>query len=392
MGGMGGARRQASVDNDEYYETLGVKKDCSISDIKKAYKKLAMKHHPDRGGDEEKFKTITTAYEVLSDEEQKEKYDRYGKDGGGGRGGGGGGDVFSQFFGGGGGGGGGRRGKQKGQPMVHPIEATLEDLYNGKVMKLAVTRQVLENPDEEPKPCRECNGQGVVIRVRQLGPGMLQQMQTICGDCGGEGYNVKMKKERKVLEVGIDKGMKHGSKIKFAGEANHKPGMLPGDVVFVVAQKPHAVFKRKGMHLIIQKEVTLKEALCGTSFVVKHLDGREIACTTAAGDIIEPDSFKVIEGEGMPMHENPFVKGKLVIQFVVKFPTAGQLDKKALESLSELLPSPPAAPKIGEDVEECKLEHFDFEMLKQDYQQNKSAYDSDEDEESGGRSVQCAQG
>jgi DnaJ family protein A protein 2 len=390
MGGMGGGGRQQNVDNDEYYETLGVEKDCSIGDIKKAYKKLAMKHHPDRGGDEEKFKTITTAYEVLSDEEQRAKYDRFGKDGGGG--GGGGAVAMSQFFGGGGRGGGGRR-VRKGQPMVHPIEATLEDFYNGKVMKLAVTRQVLENPDEEPKPCRACDGRGVVVRIRQLGPGMLQQMQSVCGECGGEGYNVKMKKERKILEVGIDKGMRHGTKIKFTGEADHKPGMQPGDVIFVLSQKPHAVFKRKGLSLIMRKEVTLKEALCGTSFVVKHLDGREIKCTTKAGDVIEPDSFKVIEGEGMPMHENPFVKGKLVIQFVVKFPRPGELDKKVLESLDDLLPSP-APPKISDDAEECNLEHFDFEMLKQDYQKNRQAYESDDDEEGGGggRSVQCAQG
>merc|ERR1712224_597189 len=168
---------------------------------------------------------------------------------------------------------------------------------------------VMANKDEEPRVCEECNGRGVVVRVRQLGPGMIQQMQSVCPECGGEGYNCEMKKERKVLEVGIDKGMKHGTKIKFANEANHKPGMQPGDVVFVLNQKAHKKFKRKGMHLIMRKEITLQEALCGCKFVINHLDGRDVICSTKAGDVIEPDSFKVIEGEGMPMHGNPFVKG-----------------------------------------------------------------------------------
>ena len=395
-GGMGGGRRE-EADTQEYYDTLGVKKTATPAEIKKAFRKLAMKNHPDRGGDEEKFKAIQTAYEVLSDESKRELYDKYGKEGveqGGGGGGGGGDDIFSALFGGGRGGRRGPSGPKKGENITHPLKCSLEDLYKGKTVKLAINREVQVDKSEKAKVCETCGGKGVVLRMRQIGPGMIQQVQSACPDCNGLGYNVRMKKERKILEVVIEKGMKHGSKIKFHGEADQKPGHLPGDVVFVVQQKEHAVFKRKAHHLIMEKKISLSEALTGCELVIKHLDGRQLVVRSEPGDVISPGTFKRIASEGMPMHGNPFVKGNLIIAFDVEFPSPGSLRQPALKALVDALPDKPrsGADKLGDEAEEYGMEVFTPEMLKADLEQNREAYDSDDDEEGGGgQRVQCQQ-
>ena len=104
--------------------------------------------------------------------------------------------------------------------MVHKLKCTLEQLYNGKTFKLAVQRQVMANPDQEPEICSTCNGQGAVLQTRQLGRGMIQQVQTTCPACNGLRYNTEMKSEKKVLEVIIEKGMSDGAAIRFAGESD----------------------------------------------------------------------------------------------------------------------------------------------------------------------------
>ena len=139
-GGRGGPPKE--IDNTKYYTCLGVEKNAEMKDIKKAFHKLARTHHPDRGGDTEKFQEIQTAYEVLSDKEKRELYDRHGEDGLK-EGGGGGGmdDILSQMFGGGGRGGrGGPPQKKKGKPVMHPLKCTLEEIYSGKTTKIAVNR------------------------------------------------------------------------------------------------------------------------------------------------------------------------------------------------------------------------------------------------------------
>jgi len=234
----------------DFYELLGVTKGASENDIKKGYRKMAVKHHPDKGGDEDMFKAVTRAYEVLSDKEKRAIYDQYGEEGleqGGGGGGMDASDMFSMFFGG------GRRqrsGPRKGEDVVHQINVTLEDLYNGKTRKLAINRKVPEDPDADPGVCRGCDGNGVKMITRQIGPGMIQQMQAHCPQCGGQGYDCKMKQERQVLECAIEKGMKHGQKIVMRGEADQLPGTIPGDVVFVLAQEKHPLFFRKNDDLL----------------------------------------------------------------------------------------------------------------------------------------------
>jgi len=396
-GGMpgGGRGRREEVDNTSYYKALGVEKDASAAEIKKAFRKLAMKKHPDRGGNKEEFQVLQTAHEVLSDPEKRDLYDRFGEEGvqqGGGGGGGGGDDIFSQLFGGRGGGRRGPQGPQKGENITHPLKCSLEDLYNGKTVKLAINREVQVDKSEKATVCSTCNGQGVVMRMRQIGPGMIQQFQTKCPDCNGKGHTVRMKKERKILEVTIEKGMKHGSKIKFHGEADQQPGQLPGDVIFVVQQKEHDVFKRKAHHLIMEHKITLAEALTGFEIAVTHLDGRELLVSSKPGQVLKPGMLKRVASEGMPMHGNPFVKGNLIVAFDVQFPADGALGEAQCKMLREALPAvPPTAAQ--DDPEEYKLDNFSPEMLKADLEQNRSAYDSDDEEEGGGggRGVQCQQ-
>jgi DnaJ family protein A protein 2 len=250
-----------------------VEKTATEQEIKKAYRKLAVKHHPDKGGDEHKFKEINAAYEILSDEEKRRKYDEYGLEGLEENGGGGNGaeDLFSMFFGGGR----SRRssGPRRGEDVNHPIKVSLEDLYNGKTVKLAVSREVIVG---QPTLCKTCDGQGAVLELRQIGLGMVQQIQRACRDCGGEGFQCRKKRERKVLDVLIEKGMRHNQKITFRGMADERPNMEPGSVNFIVQEKPHELFKRKGADLLITKTLSLKEALTGFAWKLKHLDGREI--------------------------------------------------------------------------------------------------------------------
>ena len=137
-----------------------------------------------------------------------------------------------------------------------------------------------------------------------------------CGTCKGK----KVNKDRKVLEVNVEKGMKNGQKIKFAGEADEAPDTIPGDVVFVVQEREHEVFKRKGADLVCNMDLELSEALCGFTRTITHLDGRVLKIDSRPGSVVEPDSVKLIQGEGMPHHGNPFTKGRLFIHFRVKFP------------------------------------------------------------------------
>lgn len=241
------------------------------------------------------------------------------------------------------------------------------------------------------------------MKVRQLGPGMLQQIQAHCDECGGKGKSVNAKlrckecrgnktcKERKVLEVAIDKGARNKQKIKFSGESNASPGVLPGDVVFVLNVKEHAKYTRKGHHLFMNKSISLKDALCGCSFIIEHMDGRQLLVTTEPGQPISAGATKMIEGEGMPMHGNPFVKGNLVIKFDVEFPTS--IDADVAKKLATILPGPNSQVKETVEMELCSLSAFNAAAAAQEYEQNKSAYDSDDEEEGGsGQRVQCAQG
>jgi len=392
--GRAGGRSSANVDTTKLYETLGVQKTADEKEIKKAFRKLAVKHHPDKGGDEAKFKEISAAHEILSDTEKRAKYDKYGLEGVNDDAGGGGrsaDDLFSMFFGGGS----RRSGPQKGESINHPLKVSLEDLYNGKTVKLAINRQVLVG---EPNMCDDCDGQGVVLELRQIGLGMVQQVQKKCATCKGEGYICETKKERKVLEVFIEKGMKNGSKISFRGMADEKPNMEAGDINFIVQEKEHSLFKRKGADLLITKTLSINEALCGFEWIVQHLDGRKIVIQSKPGEVIKPEVaggqpfVKVVSGEGMPSLGNPFVKGNLYVLFRVEFPADGEIDTNTVKLLKKVLPNPSSEIEYDEDeVEICHLDTADVKSFgKGGAAQHNDAYDSDDDD-ANGQNVECRQ-
>ncbi|CAN6486617.1 unnamed protein product [Victoria cruziana] len=307
-------RASKKGDNTKYYEILGVPKDASQEDLKKAYKKAAIKNHPDKGGDPEKFKELAQAYEVLSDPEKREIYDTYGEDAlKEGMAGGAGQDpfeFFQSFFGGSPfGGGGSSRGKRqkRGEDLIHPLKVSLEELYNGTSRKLSLSRNVIcskcngkGSKSGASMKCPGCQGSGVKVSIRQLGPSMIQQLQNTCKDCKGTGETInekdrcpqckgeKVVQDKKVLEVIVEKGMQNGQKITFAGEADEAPDTVTGDIVFVVQLKDHPRFKRKGDDLFVEHTLSLTEALCGFHFVLTHLDNRQLLIKSQPGEVVKP--------------------------------------------------------------------------------------------------------
>ncbi|KAL3828621.1 hypothetical protein ACJIZ3_017423 [Penstemon smallii] len=420
MFGRGGPKKS---DNTKYYEVLGVPKTASPDDLKKAYKKAAIKNHPDKGGDPEKFKELAHAYEVLSDPEKREIYDQYGEDAlKEGMGGGGGGgmhdpfDIFSSFFGGspfGGGGSSRGRRQRRGEDVVHPLKVSLEDLYLGTTKKLSLSRNVLcskcsgkGSKSGASLKCSGCQGTGMKVSIRQLGPGMIQQMQHHCNECKGTGETIndrdrcpqckgeKVVQEKKVLEVHVEKGMQNGQKITFPGVADEAPDTVTGDIVFVLQQKEHPKFKRKnGDDLFVEHQLSLTEALCGFQLILPHLDGRQLLIKSQPGEVVKPNSYKAINDEGMPIYQRPFMKGKLYIHFNVEFPDSLSLDQ--VEALGKVLPSKPQSQLTDMELDECEettLHDVNIEDEMRRKAHHQEAYDEDdEDMHGGGQRVQCAQ-
>lgn len=404
-------------DNTKYYEILGVSKHASPDELKKAYRKAAIKNHPDKGGDPEKFKELAQAYEVLSDPEKREIYDEYGEDAlKEGMGGGGTShnpfDIFEQFFGGGAFGGGSSRGRRqrRGEDVVHSLKVSLEDLYNGTTKKLSLSRNVLcakckgkGSKSGVSGRCYGCQGTGVRTVTRQIGLGMIQQMQHACPECKGSGEVIsdkdkcpqckgnKVSQEKKVLEVHVEKGMQHSQKIVFQGEADEAPDTVTGDIVFVLQQKEHPKFKRKYDDLYVEHTLSLTEALCGFQFALTHLDGRQLLIKSNPGEVVKPGQSKAINDEGMPHHGRPFMRGRLYIQFNVEFPDSGMLSTDQCRTLETFLPPRPSNRLSDMELDECEettLYDVNIEEEMRRKQQQQEAYDEDED---AAPRVQCAQ-
>ncbi|XP_050497640.1 dnaJ homolog subfamily A member 1 [Diabrotica virgifera virgifera] len=398
------------VNETKFYDILGVKPDCSPEDLKKAYRKLALKYHPDKNPNEgEKFKQISQAYEVLSDPEKKKIYDLGGEQALKERGVGGGFsspmDLFDMFFSGGFGGG-RRRKEHRGKNVIHQLTVTLEELYKGAVRKLALQKNVICDKCEgrggkkgAVEQCTTCRGTGVQVQVQQIGLGMLQQIQTVCPDCRGQGEKInpkdrckqcngkKVVRERKVLEVHIDKGMVDEQKIVFTGEGDQEPELEPGDIIIVLDEKEHPVFKRYNVHdLYMRMEIQLVEALCGFQKAVKTLDDRELVITVLPGEVIKNGDYKCILNEGMPQYKNPFEKGRFIIQFYVKFPDT--LPPELIPDLERVLP-PREESMISDHAEEVTLVDFDPEAEAR-RRSHRNAYDEDDDMHGQGQRVQCA--
>lgn len=371
------------VRETKYYDLLEVPSTASESDLKKAYRKKALRLHPDKGGDPELFKEVTHAYEVLSDPDKRSIYDARGEAGLSEQGGMGGmdpQDLFSQLFGGGGGffgGGGGRsQGPRKTKDLVHRVHVTLEDLYKGKTTKLALTRNIIcskckgkGGKEGAVRQCHSCSGRGIKVTLRQMGP-MIQQIQSPCDECTGTGEiinhkdrctNCKGKKvlaDKKFLEVHIDKGMKGGQTIQFRGESDQSPTAEPGDVVIVIEEKTHDRFRRQENDLIIEVEVDLLTALAGGHFAIRHLDDRALIVKIEPGEVVKHGEVKVIHGQGMPSqrHHEP---GDLYVKLNVKFPDV--IEPSAISLLERALPPRAPVEKFDKNIilEEVSMDDAD---------------------------------
>ncbi|KAL0212086.1 hypothetical protein RCL1_005712 [Eukaryota sp. TZLM3-RCL] len=392
----------------DFYAILGVDRNATEKEISKAFRKLALQYHPDRNQNNpeaaDKFKEISAAYEVLNDAEKRRIYDQYGEEGLSGQGGMGGGnpfDIFEMF-----GMGGGQRGRSKtaADDIVHEMSVSLEDLYNGKTKKIRVTRAVRcltcngtgSKSEGGSRKCGQCGGQGRVMQTVRQGF-MIQQMVVPCDACSGKGEVVrdpcgdckgnKTVRDSKTLEVFIQKGMKSGSKITFRGDGNEEPGLSAGDVIVVIKEREHPVFKREGPNLIINKDISLVDALTGVAFVVDHLDGRKILIRSNPGEVIAPGTVKCVSEEGMPFQDSPMMKGNLYVKFNVTFPKTHAFRESDLRMLEKILPGK-SVPKPS-DVERSEvhvLSDFDQRSVPQESRRG-AAYDSDE--ETGGHRVGC---
>ncbi|KAG9246581.1 hypothetical protein BJ878DRAFT_416652 [Calycina marina] len=416
------------VKDNKLYDLLGVSPGATEAELKKAYKVGALKHHPDKNahnpGAADKFKDLSHAYEILSDPQKRQIYDQYGEEGLESGAGGGGAmnpeDLFSQFFGGGsafgggglggmfGGGGMQQRGPPKARTIHHVHKVSLEDIYRGKISKLALQKSVIcskcdgrGGKDGAVKTCAGCNGAGMKTMMRQMGP-MIQRFQTVCPDCNGEGETIREKDkckqcngkktivERKVLHVHVDKGVRTGHKIPFQGEGDQTPGVEPGDVVFEIEQKPHARFQRKDDDLFYHAEIDLVTALAGGTIDIEHLDDRWLSVEVMPGEVISPGSVKMIRGQGMPsLRHHDF--GNMYVQFDVKFPSKNWTsDPAAFETLKTILPSEPktAAPPAEAMTDVVDLE--DVDPSQQARAQGATGDDDDDEGHPGAERVQCA--
>lgn len=417
------------VKDTSFYDVLGVPPDASDSQLKSAYKKGALKFHPDKNRSpeaEHKFKEISEAYEVLSDAGKRQLYDQYGKEGleQGGMGGGGmaAEDLFAQFFGGGGAfggmfGGGGMRGEpavKKARTISHVHKVSLEDIYKGKVSKLALQKSVIcpkchgiGGKEGSVKKCPGCEGRGMKAMMRQMGP-MIQRFQTVCPDCQGEGEIIKEKDrckqctgkktivERKVLHVHVDRGVRTGTKIEFRGEGDQLPGAEPGDVVFEIEQKPHARFHRQEDDLIYNAEIDLLTALAGGKLYIEHLDERWLDVEIIPGECIAPGAIKVVRGQGMPSFRHHDY-GNLYIKFDVKFPTrlggedGESMTPEQIKALESVLPPriQTHAPPPDAMMDDFLLE--DYDPQRDGGRRGMNAMDEDDDDmHPGAERVQCA--
>ena len=273
---------RTDVDTTSFYKLLEVKRNASEADIKKAFKRLAVRHHPDKGGDPETFKDITRAYEVLGDASKREKYNRGGEEAVDGRAPS---DTFESFFRGRGRRGTGCRTRQKTKEVVMPLKVTLEELYTGVKKQMAVTRKVIDR-QSGVQTCSGCNGRGVKVDVGRMGP--VQQMQSTCGLCGGHGKSFKTQVERELVDVHVQRGSPDRHRVVVREKADEHPDGDTGDVVFVLEEQEHAVFKRRSADLFIERSISFVEALCGFEMGITHLDGRKLLVKTSPGEIVKP--------------------------------------------------------------------------------------------------------
>lgn len=362
----------------DYYEVLEIERNASESDIKKAYRKMALKYHPDRNpGDkasEEKFKEAAEAYEVLSDPDKRARYDRYGHSGvGGGSSDFGGGmsmeDIFSQFgdiFGGAFGFGSrsssGRR-VNKGSNLRIRVKLTLQEIATGVEKKVKVSKYVScsscsgsgAKHGSSYSSCSTCRGSGHVTRVTNTFLGQMQTTST-CPTCGGEGRIITQKcdtcqgngvvRDDEVISIRIPAGVAEGMQLSLSGKGNMGArGGIPGDLIVQIEEEKHPELERDGNNLIHNLFISIPDAALGSSVEVPTVDGRarvKIAPGTQPGKVLR------LKGKGLPSL-NDHSTGDLLVNINVWIPTElSKEERRIMESLQHadnFKPNPTAAEK-----------------------------------------------
>lgn len=328
------------MDHSQHYKSLGLPSNASQEDVKRAYRKLALKLHPDKGGDAEQFRKVQQAYDTISKSGDEppmgQEHDIH--------------NIFNMFnaappF---------MQHAQQQQRAVNPdtvhhLSLTLEDLYVGKVFHMKITRKVpCRSCAAQQSPCPACKGCGTQTVHHRIGP-MMQQVMQMCPVCKGTGRTytaaacnecsaTRLVQRVEQVALSVEPGTKDGHKFMLNGKGDQQHAdAVPGNIVFVVQQQQHEQFKRQDDSLQMTQTLGIAEALCGYSFTFKHLNGKcyRVSSTEPAA----PGSTRVLAGLGMTEGAT------LVIQFALKFPT--QLDR--VDELRALLPAAPAVTDMDED-------------------------------------------
>jgi molecular chaperone DnaJ len=350
----------------DLYDLLGVPRDASADDVKKAYRRAAREHHPDAGGDEEAFKQVTHAYQVLVDPDKRARYDRFGDDGTpgtrgngdpfggfGGAGFGGISDVIDAFFGSAfGGGGGGARGPQRAQPgrdVLVPTELTLEEVATGVRREVPVEVAAAcercggsgSASGAAPAPCGQCGGAGQVQRVVRTAFGQLataapcagcrgsgRSVSDPCTGCGGDGRTV----QRSTYTVDIPAGVDEGDRLRVAGAGEAGRQNAPsGDLYVEVHLVEHDLFERDGRDLLAEVTVPVTQAALGGSVSVPTVHGDEVEVEVPAGT--QPGDVLRVKQAGLPAHGGGR-RGDLKLLVRVRVPT--DLDGPQRDLLTQL--------------------------------------------------------
>lgn len=347
----------------DYYQILGVDKQASKDDIKKAFRKLAHKYHPDKkGGDESKFKEVNEAYAVLSDDKKRAEYDAYGRtfNGAGGQGFGGFdfsgfqnaqgfdfqdfdlGDIFGDFFGG------GRSRQRRGRDISIDVEVDFKDSVFGTKREVLITKtsfcSVCEGtgakPGTEKTACLTCGGDGKINETRNSVFGTFSTVRTCsachgegqipkepCTNCGGEGVVTKQEE----IGIQIPAGIEDGQMIRLSGMGEAVAGGVAGDLYIKVHVKKHPVFKKQGENLLMDLNVKLTDALLGAEYNIDTLDGKlklKIPENTRYGDTLR------VREKGIVLNENSGKRGDLLIKIQIDLPR--KLSRKAKKLLQDL--------------------------------------------------------
>ena len=353
----------------DLYKVLQLDKSCSDRDLKRAYRTLSKKYHPDKSsGDEQKFLEVAEAYEALSDPTTRKIYDQYGHDGLANHKQRGGQqqhnpfDLFSQFFGGG-----GQRqqqGVRRGPDMEVKLSVPLRDFYTGREVPFSLEKQQIcdtcsgsGSADGVVDTCRKCNGRGIVVQKHMLAPGMFQQVQMHCDACGGQGKTIKKpcktcggaKVVRKPIDLvaDIEPGMPRGYRLVFENEADEHPDHVAGNLNVIIAELDPKIsteegdeaakhrtdgtfFRRKGPDLYWKEVLSLREAWMGDwTRNLTHLDGHLVQLSRQRGHVVQPGQIDTISGQGMPIWQEGHVHehddhhdshGKLHVEYLVVLP------------------------------------------------------------------------